>query len=205
MHPRTNAFALLMLVTTAAPAAAQEAPVTPTPTPTAAPTATAPARSDHRIAVWLGFSHWFGPTFGSPDGFTTPTIGIAVRPGLPFLEVRLRYTIAIGPVQLASGADEHVGFLSLEVALSHEISFDEQTLEIYAAPFGTFVHAAGATGGAGIAVGARWLIDLSDTVSLGPFFEGRTVFYVLPGDMGDLFDNPHTDAQLDLGAVLSVF
>jgi hypothetical protein len=198
-----GALAAFLLAVLAGPASAVAQP----------PTASAPAEdtaereappSGHRVVAFLGFAHWFGPTFGSPEGFTTPVAGVGVQPGLPFLEVRLRYTIAAGPVQLPSGADEHVGFLSLEVALTHIMSFGGQSIEIYAAPFGTLVHAAGATGGAGVAIGARWLVDLSDSVALGPFFEGRTVLYVLPGDTGDLFDDPHNDAQLDLGIAVSI-
>lgn len=165
----------------------------------------APARSAHRLAVELGFSHWFGDTFGAPDGFRTPMLSVGVRPGLPFLEVRLRYAVALAGLALPEGGDEVVGFASLELLATHGLAAGTQKLEVLAGPVATLAHAGGASGGLGLTVGTQWTFALTGELALGVFFEGRTLFYVLPGDSRDLLDDPRHDAQLDLGIVATLF
>jgi hypothetical protein len=203
----------LLVLAAAAPVSAQDPPapveIAGEPEPPCEPVAEVPrpARSDHRVAVAIGFSHWFGATFGSPDGFTTPALAVGVRPGLPFLELRLRYSIALQRLQLPRGAgDDHVGFASLEVAATHGLEVAGSRIDLRAGGVGAMVHARSVTGGAGIVIGAEWSFPtgLPPDFAVGVFFDARVLLYVLPGDAGDIFSPAgRRDAQLDLGVVLT--
>ncbi len=185
------------------PADATASDATPSDLQTPAPSAR--ARSDHRLSLWLGFSHWFGGTFGSPDGIGTPGLGVGVRPGLSFLEVRARYTVSVTALTLPAGGSSTVGFASLELVATHGLELDRNRIDLYAGPLGAMVHSSGITGAMGFVIGVQWtfVIGTSADVALGVTFEGRQVFYVLPGDPHDILNSPRRDGQMDLGVVLT--
>lgn len=151
------------------------------------------------LALLLGFSHWFGPTLGSPDGVSTPVVAIGVEPGVRFLEARARYTVSVTPRAVPGPAEHRVGFASLELVGKHRLSVGSQHMEVLLGPFATLAHAGGVGVGGGLVVGARWTFSRGTeaTPALGIFFEGRQVLYRLPGDTGDA----RRDAQMDLGVV----
>jgi hypothetical protein len=152
--------------------------------------------SGHRANATIGLSHWFGPTFGNQDGLTTPTIGLGVQPGVRFLEIRVRYALALTHSPL-------VGFLTLGLVATKELQFNKQHLEVYAGPEGLMVHDGAATFGFAGNLGARWMFDIPTRIthSAGLFFEAREVFYTLPGDPSGF----RHDAQIDLGGVVTLF
>jgi hypothetical protein len=152
--------------------------------------------SGHRANVTIGLSQWFGPTFGSVDGVTTPQISLGVQPGVRFLEIRARYALAFSLLP-------RVGFLTLGVVATKELAFNKQHLEVYAGPEGLLVHSGTATFGFSVDLGARWLFDIPTrlTHSAGLFFEAREVFYTLPGDPSGF----RRDAQIDVGAMATLF
>lgn len=165
------------------------------------------APSKRRVALSLGFSHWFGATFGSPDGLKTPTVGIGVRPGVSYLEARLRYSVSFPELALPSGARSHVGFLSLEWLLCKELAVRSTRANLYAGPLGLVAHAGSATGGLGAVLGAQILLETRapSRLGVGFFFEGREIFYRLREDTGTIFDHARRDGQMDLGLVAAVF
>src|SRR5262245_1062696 len=73
------------------------------------------------FAVTVGSSHWVGQTFGTPIGLSTPSIAVGVHPGLRWLELGLRYSLAIAPLPLPGGGQGRVGFVSLEAVLTREM------------------------------------------------------------------------------------
>jgi hypothetical protein len=157
------------------------------------------------MAVWIGFSHWFGETFASPNGIGTPTFGLGVRPGFAFLDVRLRYTVAIDALELPDGESSNVGFLSLELALAHGLSVGNNRLDVFAGPLAGIMHANGASSAVGVVIGSRLTIAAGRGLAMGPFFEGRQVLYVLPSDPQGLFEQSRRDGQFDLGVVATFF
>jgi len=164
-----------------------------------------PARSPQQMAIWIGFSHWFGETFGSPDGVGTPTFAFGVRPGLSFLDVRLRYTVAVDALELPDGEPSNIGFLSLELALTHGLSLGSQRIDVFAGPLAGVLHADGGSGILGAVLGSRLMIAAGRDVAIGGFFEGRQVFYVLPDDPEGILEEPRRDGQFDLGVVATFF
>jgi hypothetical protein len=169
--------------------------------------------SRRRVAVSLGFSHWFGPTFGSPDGFTTPMVAVGVRPALSFLEIRARYTrstSAAAPRDTAGGEPVRglVGFASLELLVSRELRVGRHALNAFAGPAALLDHAGGSSVGYGfgVALGVEYTIrtGLAQGHAAGPFLGARQVFYVLPDDRFGLGD-ARRDAQIDLGLLTTLF
>lgn len=162
----------------------------------------APEPSNHRLALELGFSHWFGETFGSPDGIGTPAISVGVRPGVRFLELRARYAVAVTRLPLPGGGREHVGFASLELAVGHGLSIGNQRLEVYVAPLAALVHASEASLGGGLLLGTRWLFAtrMPAETTIGVFFEGRQIFYTLSAGGA-----ARRDGQMDIGVAATFF
>lgn len=212
---------MLVVLWTAASAAAQSAEVSATESP-ATPAAeavaetsaadgrvattdgTLRARSPHRVAISVGFSHWFSPRLGSPDGITTPSLMVGVRPGIEILELRLRYTIGVLPIAIPHAASENVGFATLEVVLTHGASWAGQSIDFHAGVHGGLVHAGTLTGCFGVVLGLAWTLDVSSEVALGPYFETRLVSYPLPGDGFSFPEHLQGDAQIDLGVALTI-
>lgn len=163
------------------------------------------ATSPTRAQVSLGFSHWYGETFGSPDGYTTPVVAVGVRPGVRFLEVRGRYTLSVRPLDLPAGDAARVGFGSLEVVALRELRRGDETLVASAGPLALVDHAGRAPvrGGYGLALGLEYLFALGPTSALGVFVSTRQVFYTLPGDAS--LRSPRRDAQIDLGVIGAAF
>lgn len=162
--------------------------------------------SDRQLSLWLGFSHWFGPRLGTPEGFDTPTASLGVRPAVRFVELRLRYAGSTRALDLPTGVKSGVGFVSIEATLTHGLAVGAQRIDLYAGPLATLVHSNGATAGMGILLGARFTIRAGNTgLSFGPFFEARSVFYKLPGESGGLLDPGRRDAHIDLGLVATAF
>jgi hypothetical protein len=165
--------------------------------------------SPSRISLGLGFSHWFGSTFGSPDGYTTPAAYIGIRPGVPFLCVQLRYSLSLVEHSLVGDENDRVGFASLEVLANREFRADGQAVNLFAGPLALMDHAGldGAGWGYGIALGAEYLFPSERRLGhrVGIFLGAREVFYVLPGDDARLFSDPRRDGQIDLGVVTTLF
>lgn len=162
--------------------------------------------SDRQLSLSLGFSHWFGPRLGTPEGLDTPTVSLGVRPALRFVELRLRYAGSTRALDLPTGVRSHVGFVSVEATVTHGLAVGAQRIDLYAGPLATLVHSNGATAGMGILIGTRLLIRAGKAgIAIGPFFEARSVFYKLPGERGGLLDPGRRDAQIDLGVVATAF
>ena len=156
-----------------------------------------PEPSKLSATVSLGSSHWVGQTFGTPIGMSTPGFAIAVRPGLRWLEVGVRYSLAVQVLPLPGGSYSRVGFIGIEAALVKELRVADQRLSIGAGPAAAIIHSGlGAGWGIGPVLFARWLIDVGERLGIGPFFAMRPVFYTLPGDATLL---GRQDLQADLG------
>jgi hypothetical protein len=159
------------------------------------------------VRLALGFSHWFGPTLGSPDGVTTPAVAVGVRPGLSFLEMCARYAVSLEPIE-RDEVPGRVGFLSLEVVASREMRAGNQTLLASVGPFGLLDHAGGSlAGGYGVVFDVEYLFEtgLPGRIAMGIFLATRVVYYALPGEERDLLGDARRDAQIDLGLVATIF
>lgn len=172
----------------------------------AAPAFAAPPEtpSPHRVRVSTGFGHWFGSTVGFPQGISTPTVGLGVRPGVSFLEVRAQYAFSTKRLQLPSGAESHVGFALLGLVANREMRLGNQRLNVYAGADGLLVHANDTGFGFGMVIGAEYLFatKLGAENAFGVFMNAREVFYRLPGERTKLTD---PEAQFDLGVVMTLF
>jgi hypothetical protein len=162
--------------------------------------------SDRRLSLSLGFSHWFGDTFGTPLGISTPALELSARPGLSWLEIHLRYALSIPPQPVGAGF-ARVGFVSLGLAVSKEARLEGQHLEVFAGLEGLLIHAGSAGGGVGVCFGAQWLFDIPVRLphAFGPYVETRGFFYVLPNDTRGFFSDPRRDAQIDVGVMTTLF
>lgn len=156
----------------------------------------------HVLGVGLGFSHWFGPTLGSPDGFTTPVVHVSVRPGVDFLEIRARFTPNLGEGEVR-------GFGGGALLVRHSLRVGRQEVGVLAGPEVLGVATMEALRpGVGAVVGAELLIAAGAEGSprFGGFFAAHEVIYTLPGDAGSsLFSGARRDVQVDLGFQVSIF
>lgn len=158
----------------------------------------------HTLSAAIGFSHWFGPTLGSPDGVDTPVVEVGVEPGVDFLEVRARFTPALAS---ASAVD---GFGGVGLLLRHGLSSGRQEVGVRGGPevFGVAT-SEGMRPGVGAMVGAEILISVGQGASrprIGGFFAAHELTYTLPGEVdADLLGDAHRDAQIDLGFEVVLF
>jgi hypothetical protein len=164
--------------------------------------------SDHRLVGTLGFAHWFGSTFGSPDGISTPELSLGGRPGLSWLDLRFRYSLSLKRFDLPDGRRSYVGFASLEVLVSRELRIGSQALNGFVGVEGSINHSIGGVGnGLGVVLGAEYLLatGLGHRHAAGFFVVTHEILYTLPGDSSNLLNNPRRDAQVDLGVVTTLF
>lgn len=182
-----------------------------TPPESPAPREAATTPSPNLAAfVNVGFSHWFGETFGAPAGMTTPALVVGVRPGFDLLEVRAHYTLSLLKHELPSTEERSlVGFANLDVLFNREVGVAGERMMLQCGPSVGFVHTSQGVGLAyGAAFAARYMIDMGEHFALGPFFDVRWQSYDLPGrpksrgeDEGAL-NAGSTDAQSHLGVAL---
>jgi hypothetical protein len=166
------------------------------------------AASKQRLSVALGFSHWFGATFGSPDGYSTPGLEVGVRPRLSWLELRLRYVLSVIPPTLPDGHRGVVGFASLGLVADKELRVGRHSLVGLAGIELALDHTdRGAGWGLGIAVGAEYLLRTGarHDHAVGLAVTAHELFYALPGDAMNLFDHSRRDAQIDISVITTVF
>jgi hypothetical protein len=167
------------------------------------------APSRHRVAASVGFSHWFGSTFGSPDGVSTPMFAVGLRPGLSFVEIKARYTRSAAPAAVPGAARGLVGFASTELLLCRELRSGRQSLTGFAGALALFTHAGSPSigGGYGAVLGAEYLVrtGLARSHAAGIFLAAHEVFYALPGERRDALEAPRRDAQIDLGLTTTLF
>lgn len=167
------------------------------------------APSSHRVAASVGFSHWFGPTFGSPDGVSTPMFSVGVRPGLSFAEIKARYTRSALSAASPGGGSGLVGFASLELLLCRELRSGRQSLTGFAGVLLLFTHAGSPSlgGGYGAVLGAEYVLrtGLARSHAAGIFVAAHEVFYTLPWDRLDFYEASRRDAQIDLGLTTTLF
>lgn len=227
---RTSLLVALIYVLAPALAAAQDTPVsappaggdattaeasTPEP-PDAAPDATpadaVPASPEQAVfgpylaTISIGFSHWFGGTFGAPPGMTTPGLTLGLVP-TEWLELQLAYSIAAVPLSMPDASESHVGFATLAVLIRRELTFARERLMFGCGILGGIVHTQnGVRPAFGTAFVARYLVLVADGFSIGPFLDGRLVFYELPESPLPIFDygqSGHQDFQIQLGAAMA--
>jgi hypothetical protein len=171
-------------------------------------------RSARQLTVQVGFGHWFGKNFGAPIGATTPALTVGWRPGLRWLELRAYYSVTTDPLVLpTTGERSVVGFAQFDVTLSHELRVGRQRMVMGCGPSGGFVHT---KEGFGISLGsdifARYLIDVSGLLAVGPFVDVRAMYYHLPGSDVPLIDvvdgdlkMGHNDTHIQIGVAGSLW
>jgi hypothetical protein len=188
------------------------AEITPTaPSPQDAAQSEAGPPSPHLVTVQLGFSHWYGGTFGAPIGTFTPALIVGLIP-IDFIEIQLSYTVSVVSLELPDASDSHVGFLQATLLLRREIEVDGERLSLACGFAGGIVHTHnGVREAFGGAIVARYLIGLSSGVSLGPFIDVRAVLYELPESSLPIFEirdgqlvSGHSDAQVQIGVALAI-
>ena len=163
--------------------------------------------SPRRLAIGIGFSHWFGTTFGSPDGVSTPTLFVGVRPALRFLELRFRTTFSVVDFDYRTGRHGPASFTSLGLLVEHELHVGRQSLGVFLGPEVIAVRADGTSFGFDLALGFDFLIEtgLRPRHTVGLFVAAREVFYRLGSDSASLFDASLRDGQIDLGVMTTLF
>jgi hypothetical protein len=178
------------------------------PATVAAPPASSASRE---LFVDVGFSHWWSNTFGARIGASTPALVVGVRPGVPWLELRLHYTVSLDQLALpTNGEQSRVGFANLDVLLERELRVAGERMMILGGVAGGFVHTSQGLGPAlGSVIGVRYLIDVSSRWAVGPFFDLRWQAYKLPGSDRPLYAvegslvTSHSDAQAQIGVAFS--
>lgn len=192
-----------------APVAAEPGPAAPVTPVAVEPVADEPAPvrvvKPSRFIVSLGFSHWYGKTFGAPIGFYTPALTLGFVP-MKWLELQLQYSVVVTPQTMPDGSKSIVGFTTLAVLLRKELGFDGQRLAVACGPAAGIVHTGkGVREAIGAAIIARYLIDMR-WLSLGPFLDLRAALYRLPETNKPLFAvengvlvSGHSDAQIQIG------
>lgn len=167
------------------------------------------------VTISLGFSHWYGDTFGAPIGLSTPglTVGWVAT---SWLELQLGYSISVMELPLPNdeGSEDRsrIGYLTLAVLLRRELDVAGERLMFGAGPLVGVVHT---KDGLGLAAGAgmvsRYLIAVSEQLSVGPFLDARAVIYALPGSSRPFYevndDNVvvgHSDAHIQIGVAFAL-
>lgn len=227
MRTRAWIVSLVLVLMLAARARAQEdasAPETTTPSPTeasapesraddAAPPASlrAPATPlDYHLVISLGFSHWFGPTFGAPAGIYTPALTLAWAP-VSWLEIGVQYAGSLIELHVTPGVTSQIGFTTLSLVITKEITIAGERLTFGAGPMvGMVYDIAGVGAVVGASIVARYLVQLRDALLLGPFIDARATLYELPGNAAPLFaltggelQVGHADAQIQIGVAVA--
>jgi hypothetical protein len=167
--------------------------------------------SARELFLDVGFSHWWSNTFGALVGASTPALVVGVRPGVPWLELRLHYTVSLEALTLpTNGQKSRVGFANLDVLLERELRVAGERMMILGGVAGGFVHTSQGLGPAlGSVIGVRYLIDVSARWAVGPFFDLRWQAYKLPGSDRPLYEvegslvTSHSDAQAQIGVAFS--
>ncbi len=160
-----------------------------------APAAQAPI--DYHAVISLGFSHWFGSTFGTPAGIYTPALTVAWVP-LPFLEFGVQYAASVIQLGVTPDVTSHIGFATFTILPRKELTIAGERLVFGGGPMVGVVHdVAGAGLVLGASIVARYLVQLSGAVLIGPFIDARSVLYELPGTPAPILD--FTDGELRVG------
>lgn len=188
----------------------EPSPSPATPAPSEATTAATAPERPHTLYVGLGFSHWYGNTFGAPAGFTTPGLNLAVKPGLTWLEVTATYALAVKGLPLPDGTTGLVGFALAGLSVTRELKLDRQRMGLACGLVGGLVHVPLRVGAAmGARLKAHYLIEVAPWLAIGPAFELRAVVYGLPGSSAPFvslengFTVGHSDAHIDLSVMFA--
>jgi hypothetical protein len=159
----------------------------------------------------VGFSHWLGNTFDAPAGIYTPALTVHVVP-IDWLEVVLQYTGSVIEFTIpTAGRTSQIGFVELSLVLRKELRVGGDLLLLGCGPMVGLVHD---VLGVGIAFGAeivgRYLVQLGNSLAVGPFVDVRAVLYDLPGDPRPFYEivdgkvlQGHLDAHVQLGAAVA--
>ena len=176
-------------------------------------TATAAERGAYRATVSIGFSHWYGQTFGAPPGVYTPGVTVGWIP-LRLIEVQVAYSFSA--VKLDLPTDEYVqeesrvGFLTAALLLRRSLRVAGEHMTFACGIVGGLVHTKDGAGPAvGGAIVARYLIDLPGGYAVGPFADVRAILYALPGTSKPLYKvedgrlvTGHSDAHIQIGVAV---
>ncbi len=186
----------------AEPSPAEPSPAEPSPEP--APRGTGPERTWMQVS--LGFSHWYGGTFGAPVGTYTPGLIVGVIPH-EVIELQLAYTVSVVTLPLPDASESHVGFLTLALMLRSELRVAGERLVLAGGVVGGMVHTHnGVRGVLGGAVAGRYLIGVDDVLAIGPFLDVRALLYELPSSPLPIYElrdgeliAGHSDAHVQIG------
>jgi hypothetical protein len=152
-----------------------------------------------RFTVGIGFSHWFGETFGSPAGVTTPAVTLGWIP-LEWLELQVNYAISVVELTVPDGNASHVGFATLALMLRRALQVESERLEFAGGLAAGIVHTAnGVRPALGVAIAARYMIRIKERLSLGPFIDARAMIYDLPESERGI-RNGHSNLLFQIGA-----
>jgi hypothetical protein len=153
---------------------------------------------EEHFTIAIGFSHWFGETFGSPAGFTTPALTLGWIP-LEWLELQANYTISAVGVTVPGGSTSHVGFATLAFMLRRALEVEGERLVFAAGIAGGIVHTVnGVRPALGVAITARYMLRIKERFSLGPVIDARAMIYQLP-ESDRSFLNGHSDLLFQIG------
>ncbi|HTU60973.1 MAG TPA: hypothetical protein VMF89_21115, partial [Polyangiales bacterium] len=143
---------------------------------------------------------------------STPAFVVGVRPGLSWLQLRLHYTASIYKLELpTNGKKSSVGFANFDALLSRELRVAGERMIVLGGFSGGFVHTSQGIGPAfGSVLAAHYMIDVSPSIALGPFFDFRWQLYRLPKSDEPFYRREngrlrtgHSDAQSQIGVALS--
>ncbi len=179
--------------------AASEPEISATAPSDGAASGEAPAQApiDYHAVISLGFSHWFGSTFGAPAGIYTPALTVAWVP-LPFIEFGVQYAASVIQLGVTPDVTSHIGFATFTILPRKELTIAGERLVFGGGPMVGVVHdVAGAGLVLGASIVARYLVQLSGAVLIGPFIDARSVLYELPGTPAPILD--FTDGELRVG------
>lgn len=164
----------------------------------------------YRVTIGLGFSHWYGGTFGAPTGMYTPgiTVGFVL---FPWLELQAAHTMSVIELTLPDQTQSLVGFETLGVIMRRELRIGTERLTFGAGFAGGVVHSRGGVRGAvGAVLVARWLIAITRQFSLGPFVDARALLYELAESPKPIYaveegklQAGHSDVHVQIGVMLA--
>ncbi len=206
---RSLIFAALVALGSAQLAAAQDV------APAAADDDEAPPRCDknphdQHFTLSLGFSHWYGETFGAPIGISTPGLTFGWIP-LSWLELQLAYSISLRELDLPTGEQGRVGFGTLAVLLRSALQVGGERLVLAGGVIGGVVHTRNGMGGAvGGALVARYVLQVNAGLAVGPFLDVRALLYTMQESDLPLYrfedgfaTAGHSDAQIQIGVAFA--
>jgi hypothetical protein len=165
--------------------------------------------SNKRLRLDIGFAHWFPDQFRHGNDLTSPSFGLGCRPGVSWLELRMRYdrsrVKSLAEDRYAAAWDDRpIQFLTPVIALSRtlRVGGESITLSVGWGPVIVKVDGHGPAVGNSTAIVVEYLFGPPVFgARLGAFFDGRKQGYAL--QMPDRTRSTQVDYNVAVGFMVA--